>query len=89
MPESARGYAILLATLCDAISHSWVTPLKQRPDCAEAIKQIVTEVQSADAKALSEMVVRRVRNDNDAVFRSRQWESTLRGLGVEPAHSVP
>lgn len=38
---------------------------------------------------LIEKVVERIRSDNDSVFRSHEWGSLLRKLGIAESHSVP
>ena len=86
LENSIRGFRVLLVVICDAISHVWVIPLKQRSECVEEVKKLISSVRATDSKAVGEKVIHVVRTDNDTVFRSREWGLMLEKLCVSEVH---
>ena len=89
LEKSIRDFRVLLVVICDAISYVWMIPLKQRSECVEEVRKLISSVRATDSKTVGEKVVHVVRTDNDTVFRSREWGLMLEKLCVSEVHSVP
>ena len=72
LEKSIRDFRALLVVICDAISYVWVIPLKQRSECVEEVRKLISSVRATESKTVGEKVVHVVRTDKDTVFRSRE-----------------
>ena len=82
---SVRGKQWVLAFICPVISYVFIFPVVSREECADCLKQVVSEL---DRKGIK---VCRVRSDNAPEFRgaNSRWVLMTVELKVERNYSIP
>ena len=88
-PETIRGFRYFFVAICDITSYTWVIPLKAKEEAPDAIIELVEGIRNRDASVLGEKIVRVIRSDNEAIFRSGAWDRAMKQLGIVAHHSVP
>jgi len=87
-PTSIRGNRVLLVTVCDAIKHCWIRPLEFKADVIEEVESIIRKIRQDYSIDLNEKLVYFFRSDNEAVFRSKDFDQMLQTLQVSPSPTV-
>ncbi len=86
---TVRGVRFFFVAICDISAFCWVIPIKTKNLAVEKMEAIFREVTAGDTFNLGERVIRRVRSDNEAIFRSQDWRTVLSKYGAAESHSVP
>ena len=88
--ESYRGRKYVLVVVDSSSGYTWLRPADGKFQAPALIKSVIEELRLALGKSPEgHQYVHGVRSDNEPVFRSEAWMTTLKQLNVVAHNSVP